>query len=259
MILELVLAAQITITGIESATNGIRITWKGAIPPYKLQILEHVSEDGDWKDASWHIYEHSYVVSNGLSEAYYRIRSIPDRIPPPALKGFGPRQVTCNAVAFSWDPSNCNDPLCADYLGGSGLRGYRIYRNGVTLTEVPFPTAFFIDTTVLGARTYYYWATAVDEAGNESPRSGTREVVTPACFASVTLAWDPNPEPDIAGYVLRYGVVMGLYSEEMDVKSGVQTTVTELIPGITYYFVVSAYNLAGLEGDFSNEVVYLVP
>src|SRR5258705_4057556 len=35
--------------------------------------------------------------------------------------------------------------------------------------------------------------------------------------ATVSLAWDPNPEPDIAGYVLSYGIASGQYLGTIDV------------------------------------------
>ena len=35
--------------------------------------------------------------------------------------------------------------------------------------------------------------------------------VAPALAGSVRLYWDPNTEPDLAGYVLVYGLVRGLH------------------------------------------------
>ncbi len=75
----------------------------------------------------------------------------------------------------------------------------------------------------------------------------------------VTLAWDPNSEPDLAGYKLYYGLESGQYDEIIDVGNVTTTTVPGLDAGLTYYFVVTAYNAAGLESDPSNEVSYTVP
>ncbi|MFH1146882.1 MAG: BACON domain-containing protein [Pseudomonadota bacterium] len=73
--------------------------------------------------------------------------------------------------------------------------------------------------------------------------------------ASVTLAWDPNQEPDIAGYMLYYGASSGNYTNSVDV--GNQTQYTLLIPddGKTCFCAATAYNTAGLESDYSNEVI----
>jgi len=75
----------------------------------------------------------------------------------------------------------------------------------------------------------------------------------------VTLAWDPNPEPDIAGYMLYYGIASGVYTNSTDVGPAVTFPVSGLADRVTYFFVVTAYDLAGLESDASNEVSFTVP
>ncbi len=75
---------------------------------------------------------------------------------------------------------------------------------------------------------------------------------------SVTLAWDSNPEPDIAGYRLYYGATSGSYRQYVD-TSTTTATVSNLIEGTTYYFAATAFNTAGIESAFSTEVSYLVP
>ena len=69
----------------------------------------------------------------------------------------------------------------------------------------------------------------------------------------VTLAWDPNDESDLAGYKVYYGKVPGVYGAPISLGTQTTYTVTGLTPG-TYYFAVTAYNTAGLESGFSNEV-----
>src|SRR6185295_467721 len=73
---------------------------------------------------------------------------------------------------------------------------------------------------------------------------------------SVTLAWDRNPEPDIAGYILHSGTNSGHYVNAANVSNVTTNTVLGLTPGVTYYFAVTAYNTSGLESDFSNEISY---
>lgn len=76
---------------------------------------------------------------------------------------------------------------------------------------------------------------------------------------ATTLAWNVNPEPDIAGYKIYIGHSSRKYTQNFDV--GNQTTyVTEpVIPGRPYYFAVTAYNTAGLESEHSAEVSYTPP
>ena len=75
----------------------------------------------------------------------------------------------------------------------------------------------------------------------------------------VSLAWDPNPETDIAGYRLYYGTEPGVYSAPVDVGNVVTGVVPGLSPGTLYYFAATAYNTSGLESDFSDEISYTTP
>jgi hypothetical protein len=72
--------------------------------------------------------------------------------------------------------------------------------------------------------------------------------------ASVTLAWDPNPEPDIAGYTICYGVQPGVYTNSINVGNQTSFVVPDLTAGQRYYFMVQAYNTAGLVSLPSQEV-----
>ena len=77
-----------------------------------------------------------------------------------------------------------------------------------------------------------------------------------AMAETATIAWDPNPEPDIYGYKVFYGTESRNYTDHVDVNSPTQTQVeiTGLLAGNTYYFAVKAVDLAGQESDFSDEV-----
>ncbi|RPH86396.1 MAG: hypothetical protein EHM75_08025 [Desulfobacteraceae bacterium] len=70
----------------------------------------------------------------------------------------------------------------------------------------------------------------------------------------VSLAWDANTEPDLGGYRLYYGTASQAYSQVIDVGNTTQVTVSNLNQGVTYFFVVTAYNLQGAESDYSNEI-----
>ena len=76
--------------------------------------------------------------------------------------------------------------------------------------------------------------------------------------ASVTLAWDPNNEPDLAGYRLYYGKASGTYKSVIDVGNQTTYTISGLEDGKTYYFAVTAYDEFG-KSDFSSELRYPEP
>ena len=75
---------------------------------------------------------------------------------------------------------------------------------------------------------------------------------------SVTLAWDANSESDLAGYRLYCGTTTRSYDRTVEVTGDTRASVSDLEPGNTYYFAVTAHNTAGLESDYSNEVAYTV-
>lgn len=76
---------------------------------------------------------------------------------------------------------------------------------------------------------------------------------------SVTLEWNPNPETDILSYQLNYGTAPGSHPSIVDAGTNTTASVTGLVEGTTYYFVVSAINQAGLQSVASAEVSYQVP
>lgn len=77
---------------------------------------------------------------------------------------------------------------------------------------------------------------------------------------SVTIAWDPNPEPDVIGYRVHYGSESGAYTEVIDVGPCTAFEITGLIEAQGYFCSVTAYNTYGMDSDFAEElVIYNVP
>jgi Fibronectin type III domain len=76
---------------------------------------------------------------------------------------------------------------------------------------------------------------------------------------TVTLAWDPDPFPNLAGYRLYYGTSSGDYSQKIEVGSSTTVSVPNLTEGETYFFAVTAYNMAAVESRPSNQISYTVP
>ncbi len=72
--------------------------------------------------------------------------------------------------------------------------------------------------------------------------------------AEVTLAWDPNTDPNVSGYRVYYGTVTRSYNQFVPVGNYTSCVVAGLDQSQTYYFSATAVNSAGTESDFSNEV-----
>jgi fibronectin type 3 domain-containing protein len=77
--------------------------------------------------------------------------------------------------------------------------------------------------------------------------------------AQITLAWDANTEPELAGYKIYYGLLSDQYSSSVDAGNRTSYTLSNLPDGKTYYFAATAYDRDGNESDFSNEAVLNAP
>ena len=84
-----------------------------------------------------------------------------------------------------------------------------------------------------------------------------------AAAGVANFSWLPNMESDLAGYKIHYGTAPGgPYNMIFDignplpVAGRIHGSVSGLNPGLTYYFVATAYNLAGLESNYSSETNY---
>ncbi|TKB94781.1 MAG: fibronectin type III domain-containing protein [Nitrospira sp.] len=74
--------------------------------------------------------------------------------------------------------------------------------------------------------------------------------------SSVTLTWNVNTEKDLAGYKVYRATSSGAYGAPIAAIPGntATYTATGLQFGTTYFFVVTAYDIAGNESAYSNEV-----
>ena len=85
-------------------------------------------------------------------------------------------------------------------------------------------------------------------------------LLVPAAHAGqVTVAWDPNPEPEVAGYKIYYGTTSGSYTASIDAGSATSAVISGLQDGATYFFSAVAYDNSNNESGFSNEITYAVP
>ena len=75
------------------------------------------------------------------------------------------------------------------------------------------------------------------------------------------LSWTPNTDTDLAGYKVYKGTASRIYqSPPLTVSVMTLPTVTiQNLPAGTYYFAVTAYDKAGNESGFSQEVEKVIP
>jgi len=79
---------------------------------------------------------------------------------------------------------------------------------------------------------------------------------------SVTLEWlppqsntDGSVASDLSGYVIYWGTEPGAYDQQLRIDNvGLTAYVVDNLRPATYYFTATAFNSAGIESEFSNEV-----
>jgi len=112
-----------------------------------------------------------------------------------------------------------------------------------------------VNTAGLAAGTYN--GTITVSATGSSPKTvGVTLTVSAPLTSSATLTWNPNTDADLAGYKIYRATASGAYGAALaTVPVG---TVTYQAMGLsantTYFFVITAYDSAGNESSFSNEV-----
>jgi len=107
----------------------------------------------------------------------------PDTTPPSSPTGLSAAAASCSQVNLGWN--------AATDTGGSGLKGYDVYRNGAFLKRVLVPATSTSDTGLAASTVYSYAVKAIDNALNASGSSSTATTNTPAC-ADVTAPSVPT-------------------------------------------------------------------
>jgi len=79
-------------------------------------------------------------------------------------------------------------------------------------------------------------------------------LAAPLHATTVTIGWDPNPEPDVTGYIVHWGSQSHVYTASQAVGRVTSWVTPDLASGRTYYFAVQAVNVDGLMSPLSEEV-----
>ena len=244
------------ITSLRPEYERFLIEWSGAFPPYAVEV----SSDGqsDWTRISPLLRDSSYadLHIDERPAGLYRILTFPDTEPPPQPTGLSAPAVKCDRAALVWDAQE-------DAADGSGLWGYKIYRDGLLLRKLSAPERYFTDEFLLPMTHYTYQVSALDRAGNESELSSAVTFTTQDCLSPsetnlvVNLAWDRSEDTHAVGYLVYRGSQPGVYDWQIDIMQETSYSFEDLHPGVTYFLSVTAYNEDGVESDSAGEIVFI--
>ncbi len=96
-----------------------------------------------------------------------------DSVAPSIPTGLKAVPSSSSSITLSWGAST-------DPTGGSGLKGYGIYRNGALLKTTTGTAVTYLDSGLTATTAYSYAVSAVDMAGNESAKSASVSATIPA-------------------------------------------------------------------------------
>ena len=133
--------------------------------------------DAEATGGTAYLYSVSATDFVGNESTYTRVSvttpACPDTTAPTTPTGLAGLATDCHTASLSWNAATDD--------GGAGLKGYNLYRNGSFLKQVLAPATTTTDATLAGTNTYSFTISAVDNSGNESPRSVAASVSTPIC------------------------------------------------------------------------------
>jgi hypothetical protein len=147
------------------------------------------------------------------------------------------------------------------------LKGYYIYRNGTRLSLPVTKDIYRQISGLTNGTEYSFEVSAVDNSGNESPRSlifkatpdptadttppGTPTGITASANKrDITASWETNADPDLVGYFVYLDGVRATYAP----ISANTFTISNLEKGKTYSVSVSSIDTSGNESPRSSPV-----
>ena len=110
------------------------------------------------------------VVGNVSAQSIALAVTTPDTIAPSVPTGIAGAAASAAQINLSWNASTDT--------GGSGLKGYKVFRNGSPVVTTTTTASTYSDTGLTASTTYSYAVGAYDVAGNMSAQSGPVSATT---------------------------------------------------------------------------------
>ena len=177
-----------------------------------------------------------------------------------ATIGFNPISLTFTGTVGGTNPAA--KPISISNTGG-GTLSWAASDNAAWLTLSPVSgtnsgtVTASVNMTGLAAGTYNGIITITASGSTSSPKQIPVSMTLSATAANTaTLTWNTNTESDLTGYKVYRGTGSGTYGAPLTTlpKTTTSFTATGLQNGTTYFFVITAYDSAGNESTYSNEV-----
>ncbi len=190
---------------------------------------------------------------------------------PPTGGGSG--QLTLNPTSLDFgDVTVGNSSTQTVTLTNSGTASLTISQ--ADLTGADFSVSSLLVTLTAGQTTTFDVTFAPATSGSAS---GSLSLISDAANSPTTLAlagngvapiahevdlfWDPSSSPDVAGYNVYRAIQSGGPYMKLNPVLIVSTTYTDatVMSGTTYFYVVTAEDVNGVESQSSNEAVAVIP
>jgi fibronectin type 3 domain-containing protein len=192
------------------------------------------------------------------------IAEAPDTTPPSVPGNLTVNGTTTTSISLNWDASSDT--------GGSGLVGYRIYRDESATPLATVTGRTYTNTGLVTGGTHAYRVTAYDNAGNESAAAGpvtgvARDIQAPSVptslaisgttTTSIKLSWGASTDTGGSGRA-GYRIYRDGSATPLATVTGKTYTNTGLVTGSTHTYRVTAYDNAGNESAAAGPVTGVV-
>ncbi len=177
--------------------------------------------------------------------------------PAPATLALSPTGLAFSATTSGSNPAN--QSIAVSNSGG-GTLSWTVTDNASWLTATPSGNTVVasVNKSGLSAGTYNGTITVAASGATNTPQTVpvSLTISSGTVNQAATLIWNANGESDLAGYKIYRATASGAYGAPIATIVGNQTShvVSGLQPGTTYFFVITAYDNAGNESGWSNEV-----
>ena len=168
-----------------------------------------------------------------------------------------PSSLSYAATQGAANPANQNISL----TNSGGTLNWTVSDNASWLTVSPASGSgssmltTSVNTTGLATGTHTATIT-VSATGASSKTVAVTLTVSAPTTSSAILTWTPNTDSDLAGYKIYRATASGAYGAALAIipAGTLSYQATGLSVNTTYFFVITAYDSAGNESSFSNEV-----